>query len=102
LLEDSISAYELPVSIVNPHENPPMETDPDHPVIRRLLATGATRLAGAPWFSDAAHLSAGGVPSVCIGPGSIHQAHTADEFIDIAALEEGAEFLTRFVSSFAE
>lgn len=102
LLKDSISAYELPVSIVNPHENPPMETDPDHPVIRRLLATGGTRLAGAPWFSDAAHLSAGGVPSVCIGPGSIHQAHTADEFIEIAALEQGAEFLTRFVASFAE
>lgn len=102
LLEDSINAYELPVSIVNPHENPPMETDPDHPVIRRLLATGGTRLAGAPWFSDAAHLSAGGVPSVCIGPGSIHQAHTADEFIEIAALEKGAEFLTRFVASFAE
>ena len=102
LLEDSISAYELPVSIVNPHENPPMETDPDHPLIRRLLATGGTRLAGAPWFSDAAHLSAGGVPSVCVGPGSIHQAHTADEFIEIAALEQGAEFLTRFVASFAE
>jgi acetylornithine deacetylase/succinyl-diaminopimelate desuccinylase-like protein len=101
LLESSIHACELPVSIVNPHENPPMETDADHPVIRRLSDTGGTRLAGAPWFSDAAHLSAGGVPSVCIGPGSIHQAHTADEFIGIAALEEGAGFLTRFVASFA-
>lgn len=102
LLEETIASYELPVSIVQPHENPPMETDPDHPVIRRLLATGGTKLAGAPWFSDAAHLSAGGIPSVCIGPGSIDQAHTADEFITIEALEEGAEFFTRFIRGMAE
>ncbi len=101
LLEDAIAACDLPVSIVHPHENPPMETDPDHPVIRRLLETGGTRLAGAPWFSDAAHLSSGGVPSVCIGPGSIDQAHTADEFIAISDLEGGTEFLQRFIASFA-
>jgi acetylornithine deacetylase/succinyl-diaminopimelate desuccinylase-like protein len=102
LLEETIASYELPVSIVHPHENPPMETDPDHPVIRRLLETGGTRLTGAPWFSDAAHLSAGGIPGICIGPGSIDQAHTADEFITIEALEKGAEFFTRFIRGMAE
>lgn len=98
LLKDTLEFHDLPVEIVRPHENPPMDTSADHPVIRRLLATGTdVKLAGAPWFSDAAHLSAGGIPSVCIGPGSIDQAHTADEFIDLTALREGAEFFTRFV-----
>jgi acetylornithine deacetylase len=97
-LSDIIDCHELPLEIVRPHENPPMETDAEHPFVRLLLETGeGARLAGAPWFSDAAHLSRGGIPSVCIGPGSIRQAHTVDEWIDLDALRAGAEFLTAFV-----
>lgn len=98
LLAETIAFYDLPIEIVDPHENPPMDTAADHAMIQALLATdAATQLAGAPWFSDAAHLSNGGVPSICIGPGSIDQAHTVDEFIDIAALEQGAAFFSKFV-----
>jgi acetylornithine deacetylase/succinyl-diaminopimelate desuccinylase-like protein len=97
-LREAIAFHDLPLRIVNPHENPPMETDANHPMIRALLATSpSTGLAGAPWFSDAAHLSSGGIPSICIGPGSIDQAHTADEFIEISALEEGARFFVAFI-----
>ncbi len=98
LLTETIARLGLPLEIVRPHENPPMETDAAHLMIQALLATDpACGLAGAPWFSDAAHLSHGGVPSICIGPGSIDQAHTADEFIDLAQLEAGADFFTKFV-----
>jgi len=98
LLTETIARLGLPLEIVNPHENPPMETDSGYSMIQALLATDpACGLAGAPWFSDAAHLSHGGVPSICIGPGSIDQAHTANEFIDLAELEAGAEFFTKFV-----
>lgn len=98
LLTETLAFHDLPVGIVNPHENPPMETAADHPMVLELLATDpATGLAGAPWFSDAAHLSNGGVPSICIGPGSIDQAHTVDEFIEIAALEKGAAFFSSFI-----
>jgi acetylornithine deacetylase len=100
LLTETLEFHDLPVEIVKPHENPPMETAADHPMVKRLLANGS-KLAGAPWFSDAAQLSSGGVPSICIGPGSIDQAHTADEFIEVAALQEGAEFLMRFVRGLA-
>jgi len=103
LLRETILAHDLPVEIVNPHENPPMETDPDHPMIRALLTTSPdTRLTGAPWFSDAAHLSHGGLPSICIGPGSIDQAHTKDEFIEVAALEQGAAFFESFIRQLAD
>lgn len=102
LLRDTLACHDLPVTIENPHENPPMETPPEHPMIRALLATQpGTTLAGAPWFSDAAHLANGGIPSICIGPGSIDQAHTADEFIATAALIQGAEFCTRFIRGLA-
>ena len=98
LLTETIAFYDLPIEIVKPHENPPMETAVDHPLIQALLATdAATALAGAPWFSDAAHLSNGGIPSICIGPGSIDQAHTVDEFIEVSALEQAAVFFSNFI-----
>lgn len=98
LLTETIEFHDLPVKIVREHENPPMETEATHPIIQALLATdSATKLAGAPWFSDAAHLSSGGIPSICIGPGSIDQAHTVDEFIEISALEQGARFFSDFI-----
>jgi acetylornithine deacetylase/succinyl-diaminopimelate desuccinylase-like protein len=42
-----------------------------------------------------------GTPAIALGPGSIAQAHTADEFIEVAELERGAEFFTKFIRSFA-
>ena len=88
------------VEIVEPHDNPPMETDASHPWIKRIQSVRpASSCVGAPWFSDAAHLAARGLPSVCLGPGSIDQAHTADEFIELKALEEGAEFFSQFIQA---
>jgi len=99
LLHELLEDHALPVEIIQSHENPPMETPASHPMVQALLAVepAATRLAGAPWFSDAAHLSSGGVPGVCLGPGSINQAHTVDEFIEITALRHGAAFLEAFI-----
>jgi acetylornithine deacetylase len=103
LLTETLAFHDLPIEIINPHENPPMETAADHPMIQALLATDPrTGLAGAPWFSDAAHLSSGGIPSICIGPGSIDQAHTVDEFIEISALEEGSAFFSAFIARLAQ
>jgi acetylornithine deacetylase/succinyl-diaminopimelate desuccinylase-like protein len=79
-------------------ESFPLHTDPGLPLIQRLGSCGAG-LAGAPWFCDAAVFAAAGMPSVAMGPGSIAQAHTADEFIDIAELERGALFFQTFLRS---
>lgn len=99
LLCGLLENHALPVELVECHDNPPLSTPGDHPLVRALLAVEeGTGLAGAPWFSDAAHLSAGGVPSVCMGPGSIDQAHTADEFIELAELARGAAFFGKFIN----
>lgn len=103
LLRETIAELRLPLGIHNAHENLPMETDPENRFVRRLLETDPrTGLTGAPWFSDAAHLSAAGLPSICIGPGSIDQAHTKDEFIAISQLEEGTAFFSKFIRSLAD
>jgi acetylornithine deacetylase/succinyl-diaminopimelate desuccinylase-like protein len=44
-------------------------------------------------------LSAAGTPAVALGPGSMEQAHTADEWISVADLEAGVAFFRRFLQS---
>ncbi len=98
LLESTISELALPVAIDYAHENPPMETAAEHPMVQLLLlARAGSKPTGAPWFSDAAHLSNGGIPSVCLGPGSIEQAHTADEFLKVDDLLAGVEHFSKFI-----
>jgi succinyl-diaminopimelate desuccinylase len=76
----------------------PMDNDPEDPFIVKLAA-GKRKLVGAPWFCDAAYLAAVGIPAVAAGPGNISQAHTKDEYIEIAALEEGVQFYRQFLES---
>ncbi|MDZ4788703.1 MAG: M20/M25/M40 family metallo-hydrolase [Blastochloris sp.] len=66
----------------------PLNTDRSHPFIQTILPV-TKGLAQAPWFCDAAFFAAVGIPSIAFGPGSITQAHTKDEWIDLQALEEG-------------
>jgi acetylornithine deacetylase/succinyl-diaminopimelate desuccinylase-like protein len=101
ITEAFIEEMKLPVKLTTTLENPPMETAEDNPYIQKMLsAWPSSKCVGAPWFSDAAHLSSGEIPSVCVGPGSIDQAHTKDEFILVADLEEGVRFFSAFIQSF--
>ena len=75
-----------------------LDTDPSHPMVATFVAAGA-KPAGAAWFCDAAIFSSRGIPAVAVGPGSIAQAHTEDEFIEVAALERGVEFFKKFLQS---
>ncbi|XHR29118.1 MAG: M20 family metallopeptidase [Chthoniobacteraceae bacterium] len=79
-------------------EQRPLYTDPSHPVVEALVRAGGTP-GGAPWFSDAALLAASGIPAVAVGPGSIAQAHTKDEWIKLEDLQQGVEFYKRFLAS---
>lgn len=77
----------------------PLYTSPDNPFISKFIALGSV-LTGANWFCDAAFFALEGIPAIAIGPGSITQAHTADEYIEIAELERGAEFFKNYLLSF--
>ena len=102
LVEKVIDEQQLPLKVINPHENPPMEVADDNPWILLMQAANPhSKTVSAPWFSDAAHLNAAGIPSICIGPGSIDQAHTKDEFIRIADLEAGVDYFENFIRSLA-
>jgi len=70
-----------------------MEVSPEHPWIEKIQSIHpSASCVGAPWFSDAAHLNEAGLASICLGPGSIDQAHTENEFILIENFQQGVEF----------
>ncbi len=49
--------------------------------------------------TEASHFQAAGCSSVVCGPGSIDQAHQANEFVDIAELDRCLGYLTRVIDS---
>jgi acetylornithine deacetylase/succinyl-diaminopimelate desuccinylase-like protein len=53
---------------------------------------------GVPYGTDAAAIAAGRVPTVVFGPGSIRQAHTADEFIEVGELEAATDLFYRIAT----
>ena len=78
----------------------PLETDPKLPLVARFLQSiGQCQPSGVRYFCDASVLAHGGIPSVVFGPGDIAQAHTADEWISLEALERGKRLLRRFLES---
>lgn len=67
-------------------------SDADNTGLARTLASILQRqglpghVMGVEFGTDASTLAAGGVPTVVFGPGSIEQAHTKDEWIELAQL----------------
>ena len=78
---------------------PPLNTEPSHPLVigmteaRRRVLGADHRVIGMPYGSDAAWLSAAGVPAVVFGPGSIDNAHTDDEWVEIDDVVRAAQVL---------
>jgi len=85
----------------------PFETSADSELVRTLKQsceqTGVTpKTEGAAWYSDAGPL-AKVCPEVCVfGPGSIRQAHTDEEFIDLEELAVGSKILRQFLQNLAD
>jgi acetylornithine deacetylase/succinyl-diaminopimelate desuccinylase-like protein len=67
-------------------------------LIRGAAAAGAGRRVAARYGTNAGVYAAAGVPSVVFGPGSIAQAHTADEWIDLGQLTAAVEVLAAVVA----
>ena len=103
-LQELLHEYRLDATIADTKGAPcePLETNLQLPlVIQFLQSVSQAKPIGVDFFCDASVLAGGGIPSVVFGPGDIAQAHTADEWISLAALERGTAMLTRFLHSLA-
>ena len=64
----------------------------------RAVQPGA--VGGMSAWVEASFLNESGTPAVCFGPGSIAQAHTADEWVQVDEIEVAARVLTDFAAAF--
>ncbi len=80
---------------------PPLSDGNNGESAERLLkcieqVAGPREKQGAWYGTNAASFSNAGVPCVVCGPGSIAQAHTADEWIEVEQLHQAAEIFYQF------
>ncbi len=101
-------AVEVPLDPPPEHDppymaGPPLGDDANGPLAERLAATAGEvtgrdcRRRGVAFATEAAFFARAGCPAVVFGPGSIQQAHTADEWLLLEQLHQAEEILYRFV-----
>lgn len=94
-------------SITPIKDGDPFETTADSGLVKRLLAACqdhqvTSQALGAAWYSDAGPFSRTCKDIAVFGPGSIRQAHTVDEYIELDNLETGARILETFLLKLAD
>ena len=83
-------------------EVPGLAPEPGSPAeTLALKLTRSNRTIAVAYATEAGRFQQGGVPTVVCGPGSIDQAHQPDEFIEIAQIEAGLEFMRRLAAELA-
>jgi acetylornithine deacetylase len=89
-------------TIETTQEYPPLEAPRTGAMARRAAEAcrrvlGRTRFDAVPYATNAGLFAGAGIPCVVLGPGSIHQAHTAEEYIGVvefrAAIRVYAEII---------
>ncbi len=79
---------------------PPVDTPADHPIVtavshavrsvgRPVEVVGFTAASELAWYAEQ------GIPGVIFGPGSIAQAHSPDEYVELDQLRDAAKVMAR-------
>ncbi len=77
----------------------PLDTPDDAPVVKFVQQLTDSMIINAVSFaSEAGQFAAEGFEAVICGPGSIEQAHRANEFIEVEQLEKGVLFVQKLIT----
>ena len=84
---------------------PPFEQPADSALVRCAAAAcrqvlGESRIEGVQYASDAGVYAAAGIDCVLLGPGDIAQAHTVDEFVEVAQVTAAVDVYAAIIRSF--
>ena len=90
---------ELRVDILPGFSQEPNDIGAENPIVLALAralecAHEPSRIEGLACWTDAALLSAAGIPAVCFGPGDIAVAHAAEEYVPVHEIERATEVMT--------
>lgn len=92
---------DFPIRITPSLDCPALPADGGDEFVTRLGeaidgVVGKHEIHAVPYGTDASTVRQAGVPAVVFGPGDIAQAHTKDEWVELAQVEQAAEVLFRF------
>lgn len=99
------AGLDFPVTMDEPNLRVlPLLDDANGPLADRLVeiihgVTGRRRKIGVPYSTDAPCYASTGISTVVFGPGSIDQAHTADEWVSVEQVRQAAEVFYRFAAA---
>ena len=94
---------ETGVSITTLADVPALAPEPDgvaEAMARRLAGDNGPARAVA-YGTEAGQFQQAGFSTVLCGPGSIDQAHQADEYVEVSQMQRGAAFMVRLVDQMA-
>ena len=75
-----------------------LSTQPDDEVVQLALSlSGANGTGKVSFGTEGGFFQQGGIPTVICGPGSIEQAHKADEFIALDQIKQCEDFINRLI-----
>jgi acetylornithine deacetylase len=78
---------------------PGLVMDESSPAVRLARqVTGANQVETVAYGTEAGHFQHAGIPAVICGPGSIEQAHRADEFCALSELDACEAFLRKVIA----
>ncbi len=84
-------------------ESVPAMTDSDNAELQALIAalTGDDTRHKVAYATEGGQFTNSGIPTIICGPGSIEQAHKADEYVELSEIERCDEFLQKLLNSCA-
>jgi len=92
-------------SILPAREDPPLN-DSSETRIAKVASAACAEVArtgaftAVPYGTDCSQLNAVGIPCVVVGPGSIDQAHTIDEFVELDQVHKAVEIYRHIMVNF--
>ena len=88
---------EFDATLISARGGTALDIPEEHEIVQLMMNILGKDPVGAPYFTEAITLTRAGIPTIICGPGSIDQAHTADEYITLEQLDLGVNVFKKLI-----
>jgi succinyl-diaminopimelate desuccinylase len=81
------------------YDSPSLKLPAGHPAVKLAESLSGARSEVAPYGTEASLYTDHGIPSLVLGPGSLKQAHTVDEFVEVSEAKKALAIYSKLIAS---